>query len=94
MDIIKAKIEGNINSEKLVLKGKDIKEPTLILKGNIVHGGNYETYKGLYDVIPNFTLQTLETFNKLMTDDVRVHEIPVYKTENIGGGYTVVIGGN
>lgn len=93
MDIIKGKIDGNIKGNDIKLKG-NIKGSDLNLKGNINFGGSYETYKGLYDIIPNFALQTLETFNKLMTDDVRVHEIPVYKTENVGGGYTVVIGGN
>lgn len=51
-------------------------------------------YKGTYDVIPNFKLQKLETNNMLMDDDVRVHQIPVEKTTNKGGGYTVLIGGN
>ena len=52
-----------------------------------------DRYTGEYDVIPNFRLQKLETENKVMEDDVRVHQIPVEKTTNQSGGYTIVIGG-
>ena len=57
-------------------------------------GGGGEDYKGKYDVIPSFIVQTLLTKNKHMTANVRVEKIPVQKVENLGGGYTVTIGGN
>lgn len=56
--------------------------------------GEHGYYHGEYRVIPKFNEQVLETNDKIMQDDVTVEEIPVYKTENLGGGYTVVIGGN
>ena len=55
---------------------------------------NAKTYDGEYVVIPTFKTKTLETKRKLMKDNVTVEKIPVFKTENLGGGYTVVIGGN
>ena len=57
-------------------------------------GSGDERYDGPYDVIPNFNLQTLLTKNKFMSQHVRVEKIPVYKADNLSGGYTVVIGGN
>ena len=49
-------------------------------------------YEGEYEVTPQLTAQTLETKEKLMRDDVTVHEIPVTRTTNPHGGETVVIG--
>lgn len=51
-----------------------------------------ERYSGDYEVTPNFDTQTLETENKLMTDDVTVFPIPVHRTTN-PYGTTVYIGG-
>ena len=49
-------------------------------------------YQGPYDVIPKaHTMQTLETNDKYMEDDVRVHEIPYYETSNLSGGTTCYI---
>ena len=56
--------------------------------------GIWEEYKGSYNVIPNWNDQVLATKDKVLTDNVKVDKIPKYKTENIGGGYTVIIGGN
>lgn len=50
-------------------------------------------YDGPYSVIPKFENQLLETKNKIMIDDVNVLEIPVERVGNLGGGYTVTIGG-
>lgn len=52
-----------------------------------------EIYEGDYDVTPDFTTQTLETAQKIMTDDVTVEPIPVYRTSNPQGGKTIYIGG-
>lgn len=49
------------------------------------------TYEGSYEVIPKMTEQTLDTKRKYMTDDVRIKGVPVYKTKNDKGGYTVYI---
>ena len=49
-------------------------------------------YDGAYEVIPRMYMQTLETTNKRMRDDVTVHEIPVTRTSNPEGGLTVLIG--
>lgn len=56
-------------------------------------GGEYPTYKGQYTVIPKFIEQELETKDKVLERNVEVKEIPVQKAENLGGGYTVTIGG-
>ena len=51
-----------------------------------------EAYDGSYEVTPRVYAQTLSTDNKLMEDDVTVHEIPVTRTSNPEGGLTVLIG--
>lgn len=51
-----------------------------------------DTYDGDYEVTPRLTVQTLETLNKMMLDDVTVHEIPITSTSNPQGGQTVLIG--
>lgn len=52
-----------------------------------------DIYPGPYVVVPNFTNQTLNTKRKFLEHDVLVTEIPVEKVTNLGGGYTVTIGG-
>lgn len=49
-------------------------------------------YDGEYTVTPHFFEQTLETRDKMMTDDVTVEIIPAYEVPNIAGGLTVTIG--
>jgi len=48
-------------------------------------------YDGEYIVTPKTYLQTLDTDNKLMTDDVDVKAIPYFETSN-AKGITVYIG--
>lgn len=52
-----------------------------------------EVYDGSYDVIPDFTKQTLSTKDKLLIADVTVEKIPLWVVENVSGGNTVIIGG-
>lgn len=52
-----------------------------------------EVYEGPYIVNPKFEEQKLETKNRLLQDDVTVLKIEVEKVTNLGGGYTVTIGG-
>lgn len=57
----------------------------------IDHG--FVPYEGPYNVIPKWHRQQLNTNDKSMTDNVEVEEIPLVKTSNVAGGYTVIIGG-
>lgn len=50
-------------------------------------------YAGEYDVIPNFELQTLETKNRRLKENVNVEAIRISRTSNPSGGTTVFIGG-
>ena len=52
----------------------------------------HPSYDGPYEVTPRFYEQTLETKNKLMTDDVTVEIIPAHEVTNPAGGLTVTIG--
>lgn len=52
-----------------------------------------ERYEGSYEVTPTFYQQTLETNNKVMSDDVIIHPIAVSTVSNPAGGNTVYIGG-
>ena len=54
---------------------------------------HHETYDGTYEVIPTFSRQTLNTHDKLMTDDLTVRAIEVSRTSNPQGGNTIFIGG-
>lgn len=60
---------------------------------NVIKVSDYERYDGEYLVVPDFVGTTLEVGQKVSERNIEVVGIPVYKTENIGGGYTVVIGG-
>lgn len=54
----------------------------------------HDYYDGDYVVTPKaFDPTVLETYDKIMRDDVTVLEIPYYETSNLGGGYTVFIAG-
>lgn len=48
-------------------------------------------YEGNYEVTPKMESQILETKAKYMKDDVTVHAVPVRKTRNSSGGFTVYI---
>lgn len=51
-----------------------------------------EKYTGPYVVIPHaHNEQTLETAQKLMTDNVTVQKVPFYDVSNTTGGTTVYI---
>lgn len=52
-----------------------------------------DPYEGDYTVTPKMEAQSLPTTNKTLSKDVLVEEIPVFQTENISGGFTVIIGG-
>ena len=54
---------------------------------------HHETYDGTYEVTPTFSRQTLNTYNKLMTDDLTVRPIEVSRISNPQGGKTIFIGG-
>ena len=55
-------------------------------------GGDYPAYTGEYVVTPTLSEQTLETFRKVMSDNVTVREIPITYTSNPQDGQTVLIG--
>lgn len=50
-------------------------------------------YGGVYSVDPTLNGNiTLETKNKILTNNVTVNQVPVYRTSNESGGTTVIIG--
>lgn len=59
----------------------------------IVQHSGADPYNGEYTVSPSFEIQTLETKNKYMRDDVEVEAIAVSRVSNLSGGTTVYIGG-
>lgn len=52
----------------------------------------YAQYEGDYEVTPRLYGQSLETADKVLQNDVTIHQIPVVYTSNIFNGQTVVIG--
>ena len=56
-------------------------------------GSAYPYYDGIIEITPVVDLDILlETKEKIVTDNIIVHEIPYYQTSNLSGGYTVIIG--
>lgn len=57
------------------------------VSGTITVGGatDWPEYGGAYEITPAVEAQTLETANKLMTDDLTVRAVPYYQTSNITG---------
>lgn len=50
-----------------------------------------ETYSGSTEFTPSYTEQVVPTKDKLMKNDLTIKEIPVYKTKNAAGGYTIYV---
>lgn len=59
---------------------------------NVVYVSS-EEYTGYYDIIPStYDVQTLETENKLLSDNVTIQRIPQFEVSNVSGGATLIIG--
>lgn len=55
---------------------------------------NLPVYEGVYEVTPLIgAATTMNTQRTYLDRDIVVKAVPVYKTENYSGGYTVIIGG-
>ncbi len=68
--------------------------PALGIGFNVsVRPGGGTPYRGEYVVDPRFEAQTLETKDKVMSDDVIVNPIEVARVTNPSGGKTIFIGG-
>lgn len=57
----------------------------------VLGGGTHATYGGSYEITPTSSDQTLNTNDKIMTNDVLVGKIPYYETSN-EYGKTIYIG--
>jgi len=51
-----------------------------------------ERFPGPYEVTPVVKGQTLETKDKIMSDDLKIRDIPKYAVSNNSNGITVTIG--
>lgn len=79
---------------EIVVSGNIATDNKQSVSGSIVIGSGYhQTYTGEYIVTPTVAGQTLETQNKLMTDDVTVEAIPYHEVSNLFNGLTITIGG-
>ena len=78
-------------SVKQSISGSLFNKGKITGKLGISTSGVTEQYEGDYTVIPKVTAQTLETKKKVMTDDLKITEIPVYEVTNNQGGMTVYI---
>jgi hypothetical protein len=56
-------------------------------------GTDLPVYSGSYTVTPKTTAQSMETSDKIMTDNVTIKEIPYSEVSNPQSGKTVIIGG-
>ena len=88
-------LNGELN-QKIQLEG--IVKNTIILKGNIdKYSGSIEPlphYPGPFEITPlPFEETILHTKGKVVNKNIKILEIPYYKTSN-ESGYTVYIGGN
>lgn len=56
------------------------------VSGSVEIAGSVTTrYTGSYEIVPQVAAQTLDTANKVMTDDLTVTAIPYYQTSNVSG---------
>ena len=84
---VKLSPSKKVNVKVSVTSGLNIK-----VGGEFYRVGDYEFYKGDYEVKPTFENQTLKTKNMAMKDDVEIKPISVTKVSNQSGGNTVIIG--
>ena len=74
----------------------EVESPIIVLEldlSNAIPPNSYDVYKGDYVVIPQRERgTTLDTNEKLLTDNVTVKEIPYSVTSNASGGNTCYIG--
>lgn len=63
------------------------------INGNVLNGEGISRsyYNGSYEATPQTTSQTLETKDRIATDDITIEAIP-YREENNSYGKTVYIG--
>ncbi len=85
-------LRGKIISQ-CILSGR-IKNDGQLVGGKASISTDHETYIGDYTVTPKVEQQSLNTIDKLMTDDVIIKAIPYYKVSNIYNGETIIIGEN
>lgn len=68
--------------------------PMSVEQVKIVYDSPYPDYEGPVRVTPAAGMdQTLQTAERLVKSDITIEEIPYYKTTNLSGGYTAIIGG-
>ncbi len=65
-----------------------------VLSAQVSLNVEYDQYTGPYEVTPAIEAQTLNTTNRVMTEDVNIKEIPYYSVSNSANGETIIIGGN
>lgn len=74
-------LSGHLTSERAILSGS-VSSDILAAK----------KYPGPYNVVPRKVEQTLNTADKLLTDDISVDAINYSEVDNLSGGKTVNIG--
>ena len=62
-------------------------------EATVRYNGELPEYTGAYNVTPNTQLQTLETAQKALMDNIKVFAIPYAEVTNTSGGITATIGG-
>ena len=85
-------MNGSISLQEGTLTGK-ISSRFAILNGQVAIPSGYKYFTGSYEVTPKVEAQTLETKDKLMSEDVHIKSIPYYEVSNPQGGTTIIIGG-
>lgn len=50
-----------------------------------------QLYEGEYEVTPKVESQSLPTKDKVLTEDVTIKAVPIYRVSNTSGGNTVYI---
>lgn len=74
-------LSGTLSSTTRPLSGRLSSQPP----------AGYSLYTGDYEVTPKAYAQTLETANKLLTENIVVAAVPYHETSNDSDGLTVHI---
>ena len=93
VQVLNERLAEKLNDKGVSADGSETTTALINKVDEIKTGVDAEQYEGEYQIMPSFEAQSLQTKNKLMTDDVSVSAISVVRMSNPNGGTTVIIGG-
>ena len=86
-------LRGTLTNRSFAISAELNTTGELIGQLQISQDWQYEPYTGDYEITPLVNDEiSMNTRNKVMTNDVSIHKVPSYIVSNIAGGNTFYIG--